>query len=191
MSKLAAILKPRTDGSLKVRLVIDYRRSGVNAFVKTRERVVLPRAREAIDNAVFMMKEHGGNAQLAWMVVDFKDAFHTIPVDPEDLRLQVFMTRPGVFELFSTTVFGSKASPLIWGRFGALLMRSGQSLFGTTELLLECYVDDPIVAIKGRRMCGGTWRRCWSHGGALSAHPCHGRRWTWGAHWCGSAPSSR
>ena len=149
VSKLAAILKPRADGSLKVRLVIDYRRSGVNAFVKTRERVVLPRVREAIDNAVFMMKEHGGNAQLAWMVVDFKDAFHTIPVDPEDLRLQVFMTRPGVFELFNTTVFGSKASPLIWGRFGALLMRSGQALFDPVEVLLECYVDDPLILLAG------------------------------------------
>ena len=149
VSKLAAILKPRADGSLKVRLVIDFRRSGVNSFVRTRERVVLPRIRDAIDNAVFLMSKSGGNRKLSWMVVDFKDAFHTIPVDPADLDLQVFMSSKGVFEVFNTTVFGSKASPLLWGRFGALLMRSGQALFSMEELLLECYVDDPLIICAG------------------------------------------
>ena len=149
VSKLAAILKPKADGSLRVRLVIDYRRSGVNAFVRTRERVVLPRIRDAIDNAVFLMSKAGGNKDMSWMVVDFKDAFHTVPVDPADLDLQVFMSSPGVFEVFNTTVFGSKASPLIWGRFGSFLMRSGQALFSLEELLLECYVDDPLMILAG------------------------------------------
>ena len=37
VSKLAAILKTRPDGSLKTRLVVDYCRSGVNSFVKANE----------------------------------------------------------------------------------------------------------------------------------------------------------
>ena len=149
VSKLAAILKPKADGSLKVRLVIDYRRSGVNAHVRTPERIVLPRVRDVIDDAVFLMSQHGGNSQICFMVVDFKDAFHSVPVDPRDLDLQVFMSAPGVFELFNTTVFGGKASPLIWGRFGAFLMRSGQALFSIDEVLLECYVDDPLALFVG------------------------------------------
>ena len=149
VSKLAAILKPKADGTLKTRLVIDYRRSGVNQHVKTSERVVLPRIRDALDDAVFMMSMAGGNRNMSFAVLDFKDAFHTIPVAPEDLDLQVFMSEAGVFELFNTTVFGSKASPLIWGRFAAFLMRSGQSMFTPEELLLECYVDDPLALLAG------------------------------------------
>ena len=149
VSKLAAILKPRADGTLKVRLVIDYRRSGVNAHVRTGERVVLPRLKDAIADAVFLMASAGGSDGISFMVLDFKDAFHTIPVAPNDLDLQVFMSSPGVFELFNTTVFGSKASPLIWGRFAAFLMRSGQALFAPEELLLQCYVDDPLAQLAG------------------------------------------
>ena len=48
VSKLAAILKTRPDGTLKTRLVVDYRRSGVNSFVMANERVVLPRLRDAL-----------------------------------------------------------------------------------------------------------------------------------------------
>ena len=149
VSKLAAILKPRADGSLKVRLVIDYRRSGVNEHVRTPERVVLPRIKDAIADAVFLMASHGGNKELGFFVLDFKDAFHTIPVGVADLDLQVFMSSPGVFECFNTTVFGSKASPLIWGRFAAFLMRTGQALFLPEELLLQCYVDDPLAQLAG------------------------------------------
>jgi hypothetical protein len=82
-------------------------------------------------------------------VLDVKDAFHTIPVNAGDLDLQVFMSSPGVFETFNTTVFGSKASPLIWGRFAAFLMRSGQALFSPEEVLLQCYVDDPLAQLAG------------------------------------------
>ena len=95
------------------------------------------------------MSVHEGNKKLSFFVLDFKDAFHTVPVDPDDLDLQVFMSRPGVFEVFNTTVFGSKASPLIWGRFAAFLMRSGQSLFTPEEVLLQCYVDDPLAQLAG------------------------------------------
>ena len=149
VSKLAAILKPRADGSLKVRLVIDYRRSGVNAHVRTPERVVLPRIKDALDDAVYLMSQNGGNERISMLVLDFKDAFHTIPVAPRDVDLQVFMSSPGVFEVFNTTVVGSKASPLIWGRFAAFLMRSGQAMFSPEELLLECYVDDPLALLAG------------------------------------------
>ena len=49
----------------------------------------------------------------------------------------------------TTVVFGGVSSPLVWGRAGAMLMRSGQSLFEAMELLIQCYVDDPLLVIRG------------------------------------------
>ena len=149
VSKLAAIVKTREDGSKKTRLVVDYRRSGVNAHVKAGERVVLPRLRDALDDVVWMMGADGGAEEIGFHVADFKDAFHTMPLDEKEWHYQVVMTSPGVFEVFTTVVFGGVSSPLVWGRAGAMLMRSGQSLFEAMELLIQCYVDDPLLVIRG------------------------------------------
>ena len=46
-------------------------------------------------------------------------------------------------------MLGGEAAPLVWGRAGAYLMRSGQSMFLPEELLVECYVDDPFVLAAG------------------------------------------
>ena len=43
VSKMAAAIKVREDGTKKVRLIIDMLRSGVNNRVKLTERIVLPR----------------------------------------------------------------------------------------------------------------------------------------------------
>ena len=72
VSKLAAILKTRPDGTLKTRLVVDYRRSGVNSFVKANERVVLPRLRDALANAIWLMSVDGGSEEVGFFVADFK-----------------------------------------------------------------------------------------------------------------------
>ena len=52
---------------------------------------------------------------------------------------------------FDTIMFGGVGSPLVWGRAGAYLMRGAQALFEETELLCECYVDDPNVLAVGDR----------------------------------------
>ena len=54
VSRMAAVLKVKPDGTRKVRLIVDMRRSGVNSFVKAHERVVLPRLRDAVSDAVAM-----------------------------------------------------------------------------------------------------------------------------------------
>ena len=41
--KLAGIIKTKRVGGVKIRLVIDFRRSGMNRVVKAKEHVVLPR----------------------------------------------------------------------------------------------------------------------------------------------------
>jgi len=139
VSKLAAIVKPRADGTRIVRLISDDRRSGINSHVKVGERVVLPRLRDALQDALWMMEAHKGATELGFFVVDVKDAFHTLPVCDDEKHLQVFLSAAGRFEVLNTIVFGGRASPLVWGRAGALMGRSGQALFDCMELLLEIY----------------------------------------------------
>jgi hypothetical protein len=149
VSKLAAVIKERPDKSIKVRLIVDFLRSGVNALLKAGERVVLPRLRDVLRNIMWMQAKAEGGDDVELFVADFMDAFHTLPVSDEEKHLQVFMSKPGVFEMFVTVIFGAKTAPLVWGRAAALLMRSGQALFDPTELQVECYVDDPLAAIRG------------------------------------------
>ena len=52
-SKLAAIIEVRDAGTERVRIIIDMLRSGVNAFVKLEERIVLPRLRDVLGNLLF------------------------------------------------------------------------------------------------------------------------------------------
>ena len=49
VSKLAAIVKQKPDGTEKVRIIIDMLRSRCNEFVRLNERVVLPRMRDVIE----------------------------------------------------------------------------------------------------------------------------------------------
>ena len=79
-SKVAVLTKPREDGSTKVRLIIDLRRSGGNAEVDLPERVVLPRLADLINGMIDLMTEPAVNGETGYemAVVDFEDAFHTM-----------------------------------------------------------------------------------------------------------------
>jgi len=154
VSKIAAIVKKRDDGSAKTRIIIDMLRSKVNSFVKLSERIVLPRLMDVvtdiIDLATAAAKETDINVVVDQMVLDFADAFHTIGVHPKEVPYQVFKL-PGKqgFGCYQTVVFGGGGAPLTWGRAAALLGRSGQALFDVSEARIEIYVDDPWTAWRG------------------------------------------
>ena len=149
VSKLACIVKTRTDGSIKARVVTDLRRSGVNRCVQAGERIVLPRGKDVVADTAFLLHALAPDADAEAMVLDFSDAFHTLPVHPEERKFGVAQAFDGAYLVFDTVVFGGEASPLLWGRAAAFLMRSVQALFATSEALAECYVDDPIVVAAG------------------------------------------
>ena len=151
VSKLAAIVKVRNDGSERVRIIIDMLRSGLNLFVKLEERIVLPRLRDIIANALWLLSMAENPGQVEQVVTDFSDAFHTIPVCEDERPLQVARGGGNTYVCFDTVVFGGGGSPLIWGRAAAWLARSGQSLFEFWELLIELYVDDPHFSILGEQ----------------------------------------
>ena len=120
VSKIAAIIKQREDGTSKTRLIIDMLRSRVNSFVKLSERIVLPRLMDVvtdiIDLATAAAKETDDNVGVDQMVLDFADAFHTIGVHPKEVPYQVFKL-PGTqgFGCYQTVVFGGGGAPLTWG----------------------------------------------------------------------------
>ena len=108
-------------------MIIDMRRSGVNFFVRLRERIVLPRLWDVIADVTALL-EHSG-AKLAgdidMMVIDWADAFHSIGVRPEEIPHQVVRGFNGQHIGYEAVLFGGVGSPLVWGRAAAFLGRSG------------------------------------------------------------------
>ena len=156
VSRLAAIIKNREDGSTKVRLIVDMLRSRVNRFVKLHERIVLPRLMDIVTDVIDLILAAPTDTmtedEIDMMCLDFQDAFHTMGVAPEELPYQVFR-RPGcdTYAGYDTVVFGGGGAGLVWGRGGALLGRSGQSLFTQTEARIQIYVDDPWTIWRGTK----------------------------------------
>ena len=149
VSRLACILKERADGTTKVRLVVDLRRSHVNALVIAPERIVLPRLRDVLKDGVDLVRGCLVHEQVEAMVSDFADAFHSLPVHPDEEKYCLARIEGDKFLVFKTVMFGGVSSPLTWGRSGAFLMRGAAALVAKAEARAQCYVDDPIVLAKG------------------------------------------
>jgi hypothetical protein len=125
VSKLAASTKPRPDGTEESKIIIDLLRSGINTFVSLSERIVLPRLRDVVANAMWMMGQGLEGEEIEQGVIDFSDAFETLPVREEERPLQIARADCNTFVGYDTIVFGGGSSPLIWGRAAAFLGRSG------------------------------------------------------------------
>ena len=151
VSKLACVVKTREDGTLKVRNVLDLRRSGYNEWVVLPERVVLPRLRDAIDDARALKRAAADGEECFGMVADFEDAFHTLRVDPAEWRYLVARHPVRGFVGYRTVLCGGAGCPLLWGRAAAFLGRSGQAMFHEDELRTQTYVDDPATLVVGTR----------------------------------------
>eukprot|EP00929_Paragymnodinium_shiwhaense_P121177 TRINITY_DN93326_c0_g1_i1.p2 TRINITY_DN93326_c0_g1~~TRINITY_DN93326_c0_g1_i1.p2 ORF type:complete len:624 (-),score=62.32 TRINITY_DN93326_c0_g1_i1:111-1853(-) len=157
VSKMAAVVKDKPDGTRKVRLIIGMLRSGVNRHVKLQERVVLPRLCDAVsDIQALAASTCKPSEELDQMVIDFEDAFHSLGVRREEMPFQVVKGFDQEYYVYETVVFGGGGSPLAWGRAAAFLGRSGQALFQEDEARLEIFVDDPWSVWRG---CVDTRRR--------------------------------
>ena len=113
ISKLAAIVKPRADGSLKTRLVVDMRRSGVNACVRLQERIVLPRIQDVVADVMDLTADWSVGAQrggtdMEFLSVGFADAFQTLGVREEEKNHQVVAGMRGEYYLLDSVAFGER-----------------------------------------------------------------------------------
>ena len=121
VSKMAAVVTPRKGGGVKLRLIIDMRRSGVNEHVRLHERIVLPRIQDLVADAVHFAGLGGPEADIDMMVGDWADAFHSMGVLDEELPHQIVKGFDGEYLGYKTVLFGGSGSPGVWGRGAAFL----------------------------------------------------------------------
>ena len=74
-TKLAVPVKEKSDGSVKVRFIVDMLRSGINGLVKASEKIVLPRGHDLITAVLNLWETAGFDEEVEFPMVDIKDAF--------------------------------------------------------------------------------------------------------------------
>ena len=158
ISRLAIIVKERPDKSKKRRLIIDLRRSGGNSKARLEERLVLPRALDAVGmmRTMAKLKESPNIAEQKelWkrelVLIDISDAFPHLAVHHQELEHCLTPgLREGEFFLFRALLFGYKTAPLLWSRVAAWLGRLLQSCVPLHEGRHQIYLDDSLWLIQG------------------------------------------
>jgi len=147
-SRLGMVTKARPDGSLKYRLIWDFRASDHNRAVVVEERVVLPGLEDVIVDVLYLAESLSEGETVRFLVLDIANAFHHLPLRPHERRFHVAIIG-GKVVAYRVLVFGSKASPTLWGRAGAWVGRSMAGIRVRKTCRAEIYVDDPLLAVKG------------------------------------------
>ena len=149
-SRIGVIAKMKA-GQQKLRLIHDLRRSGVNKKVTMKERVVLPRISDFIDD-VLTVNEQANEQGAAWetLILDFSDAFKHLKIDEAE---QKYLAGRALQKCFVSVVllFGVRPGPLLWGRLAAFTMRLTCAVNLQSNAKLQCYVDDPALTVGGTR----------------------------------------
>ena len=132
----------------RVRLIHDLSRSGVNHRIRLPERLVLPRLSDAMSSIQNLLSDKSSDEEVELLAFDFKDAFKHLHAHQDE---RPFLSGTGLdgWIVYLTVLFGVVSGPLVWGRVAALVMRATQALFSDSRGRLQCYVDDPILAIRG------------------------------------------
>ena len=122
-------------------------RSTVNSAVQQGERVVLPRVTDFVKDAWDLSQNTPGGNQLWLFGTDISDAFHQVPLHPDEWRFTAaaFQDKFYVFK----EVFGSASAPTVWGRFAAFAGRSTSAIVNTLGIRMQMYVDDPVFLATG------------------------------------------
>ena len=153
LSKVGAVVTTKNEKK-KVRLIHDLRRSLVNSEVVIKERLVLPRLSDVIEDTTDMLLKAKSGEDVELVVLDFADAFKHLRVSPLEQPYLAGRAWSGVF-VYLVVLFGIGSGPLVWGRVAAAVLRMTQSLladYGRSE----CFVDDTLLVLRG---CASTRRR--------------------------------
>jgi len=149
-NRLALISKLRLDKTTKHRLVWDFRRSGVNRFVRQGERIVLPTLSHIVEDIRALVALAPEAEFTAGLCADVEDAFHQIPLAPDERRFALACVG-GVIYAFKVLVFGSASAPTVWGRFAAFLGRTWAAIVDPSTMRVQIFVDDPFFTVRGSR----------------------------------------
>ena len=88
-------------------MVIDSKESSVSKATRKFERTLLPRSLDIVSDVMALCSAEGGNAEVEYMVADFRDAFFIIPNSFSERRYFVVRHR-GRYIAFVTTTQGSR-----------------------------------------------------------------------------------
>ena len=144
-NRIGVISKQKGD-KLKLRLIHDLKRSGVNAKVAFQERLILPRLVDARDDVLHAIQE-AGHENWECVVLDYADAFKQLRVH-EDERCYLGGRALNGWFVYACVLFGVKSGPLLWGRNAALIMRLTAAMAGD-RARAQCFVDDPLLTVWG------------------------------------------
>ena len=136
------ITKVLGDGNLKHRPIQDLRRNGVNDAVVVPERQVLPRPVDHARDVADLASSRNEGDELAVLILDFKDAFMSVPLHPREQPFNCTVLPGGVKRsrqaldqdeveegeciVWRVLGFGGKPNPLVYSRAASFAMRSGQ-----------------------------------------------------------------
>ena len=167
LSKIGIVTKTRA-GKTKHRFILDTKASNIKGGSNKCQRVLQPRLLDAIMQGLRLQENCDSHEEVEWFVLDFSEAFWQLPLHSQERKF--FWCKLDVdgkthYIVFLRTAQGSRGAPLTWARFAALLMRLTQSLFDPNSARMQCYVDDPITALKGcpaqRRLIMATMMLVW------------------------------
>ena len=82
------------------------------------------------------------------MGLDFSDAFKQSQVAAKERKYLTGKVLNG-FVMYRTIMFGIKSGPLVWGRNASLQMRLTAAMLTDQPVRIQCFVDDPLVAVAG------------------------------------------
>eukprot|EP00435_Cladocopium_sp_Y103_P025927 s1750_g6.t1 len=146
-SKLGMITKEK-DNKIKRRLILDCKESGVNLTAAKGGRLTLPRATDAVDDALQLMRLAKPGQSIEWLVLDFTDWFFNIPLHPDE-RKHFTIKYKDRYLCYLTQAQGSVNAPIVCGRVAALVARLTQGMMGLHIMRMQLYVDDPCLCILG------------------------------------------
>ena len=175
---LGCVSKETAPGVWKHRLIQDQTANSVNRAVLLPERQVLPRGVDHARDLAVLAAQCLPGEDVECMVLDFKDAFMSIPLDANERRFncaragfEIERTRPakyhdepakGKFVVWQVLGFGGRPNPLVFSRAAGFAARCAQALLGpesrdardaVAQMIgygrLQLYVDDPTLVVRG------------------------------------------
>ena len=174
---LGNVAKQKDDGTWKFRSIMDLRANMVNAAVRLPERQVLPRGLDHGRDMAKLNSNMEADETLATLVLDFKDAFMSIPLHENEHRFNCAHTgfdlrrrraplypdepEVGRFLVWHVLGFGGRPNPLVFSRAASFASRLAQAVVGaepspderrlrrTAFGYLQLYVDDPTLVVRG------------------------------------------
>ena len=128
-------------------MIHDFKASLVNTLVRLQERVVLPRP---VDLGRDLALLATASSVIALLILDFEDAYHTIPLLPQERRFAAADLGDS-FVVYRCLGFGGKGYPLVYCRVASFAARCTAAMLANLQARFQLYMDDPALSVAGDR----------------------------------------